>query len=377
VEKNSLRLLQTFGQSVWLDHFDRGMLSSGELADLIANDGLRGVTSNPAIFDKAFAASDIYDESIRAMAFRGKGISEMYEALTVADVRMAADLFRPLHDDSGGRYGFVSLEVNPHLAHYTDGTIAEARRLWAALDRPNVFIKVPATIEGLPAIQQLIADGINVNVTLLFSVRRYLEVAEAYIAGLERLVASGRPPTTVSVASFFLSRIDLLVDARLAELKKQKDPRAEQAAALRGEIAVASARQAYHLYKQIFSAERFQGLAAQSARRQWLLWASTGTKDPASPPLKYVEPLIGPETINTMPPGTLAAYRQHGRPAARLEEAGEESGQKLRLLAELGIDLEQISHQLEEEGIDKFVQPYDNSLATLRYKALALREPVA
>jgi transaldolase len=374
---NPLRRLQAYGQSVWLDHFDRQMLYSGELAGLLENDGLRGVTSNPAIFDKAFAESVAYDEPIRAMAWKGRGINEIYEALTVEDVRMAADLFRPLHEESGGRYGFVSLEVNPHLAHDVEATIGEARRLWAALDRPNVFIKVPATMEGLPAIQQLIADGININITLLFSLDRCRRVAEAYITGLERLAAGGRPPKVASVASFFLSRIDLLVDARLEEVMRENGARGEQAAALRGQIAIACAKQAHQLYKQIFKAERFQKLAVQGARQQSLLWASTGTKHPEYSAIRYIEPLIGPDTISTMPPQTLAAYRQQGRPAARLEEGLAEADLHLRQLAELGIDLEQIARQLEEEGIDKFVRPYDNSLWSLRHKAIALREPVA
>jgi transaldolase len=374
---NPLRRLQAFGQSVWLDHFDRQMLYSGELTGLIENDGLRGVTSNPAIFDKAFAESFAYDEPIRAMAWKGWGIGEIYETLTVEDVRMAADLFRPLHEESGGRHGFVSLEVNPHLARNIEGTIAEARRLWASLDRPNVLIKVPATAEGLPAIQQLIADGVNVNVTLLFSLERYRQVAEAYIAGLERLVAGGRPPRAVSVASFFLSRIDVLVDGLLDYLVSANGARGEQAAGLRGRIAVASAKQAYQLYKQIFQAERFQKLAVQGARPQSLLWASTGTKDPAYSPIRYIEPLIGTDTISTMPPLTMAAYRQYGEPAARLEEDLEEADRHLRQLAGLGIDLGRIALQLEEEGIDKFVTPYDNSLWTLRHKVIAMREPVA
>jgi transaldolase len=374
---NPLLQLQSFGQSVWLDHFDRRMLFSGELKALIENDGLRGVTSNPAIFDQAFSAGEEYDETIRSLAWKGIPVPEIYEAITVEDVRLAADLFRPLYDESGEHHGFVSLEVNPHLARDTEGTINEARRLWAALDRPNVFIKVPATPEGLPAIQQLIADSINVNVTLLFSLERYRQVAEAYITGLERLTASGRPPKAISVASFFLSRIDLLVDGRLDQLLEESGGKNDQATALRGEIGISAAKQAYQLHRQIFNAERFQKLAVQAARPQQLLWASTGSKDPAYPVTKYVESLIGPDTINTMPPRTLAAYRQQGSPAARLEEGVEESGRKLHQLAELGFDFEQIGRQLEEEGIDKFIRPYDNSLATLRYKARMLREPVA
>jgi transaldolase len=374
---NPLRRLQAFGQSVWLDHFDRRMLYTGELAGLIENDGLRGVSSDPAIFDKAVVESADYDETIQAMAWRGRGISEIHEALMVEDARMAAELFRDLHEESAGRYGFVSLEVNPHLARDVDGTINEARQLWAALDCPNAFIAVPATEEGLPAIEQLIADGINVNVTMLFGLERYRRVADAYIAGLERLAAGGRSPRVASVAGFFPSRIDVLVDARLEEVMRENGTRGKQAAALRGQIAIAGAKRAYELYKQTFTADRFLKLAMQGARPQSLLWKSTGADNPRYSEIRYVEPLIGPDTISAMPPRTLRAYRQYGRPAARLEDGLVAAGRKLRQLAALGIELEQMARQLEEEGIDQLVRPYDNSLWTLRHKAIALREPVA
>jgi transaldolase len=371
---NPLRRLQHFGQSVWLDHLDRTLIASGELTRMIERDGLRGVTSNPAIFDKALSGSAAYDADIRALSRQGRTTAQIYQEITAGDIRDAADLFSHEFKASGGQYGFVSLEVNPHLARDTEGTIEEARRFWIALDRPNVFIKVPATAEGLPAIQQLISEGINVNVTLLFGLDRYRRVAEAYIAGLERRAAAGRPLTVASVASFFLSRIDMLIDPQLEEIARQGGTRGERAAALRGEIAIASAKQAYRLYKEIFGAERFQKLAAQNARPQSLLWASTGTKNAAYADVKYVEPLVGPATINTMPQETMDAYRDHGQPAARLEDGVDNALLQHRALAELGIDLDQLTVQLEEEGIEKFNLPYDRSMEDLQRKTAALAE---
>jgi len=345
------------------------MILTGELKKLIDEDGIRGVTSNPAIFDKAIAGSDDYDSSIRAMALDGQDIEAIYQTLTVEDVQNAADEFRRLYDSSDGKHGFVSLEVNPHLAHDPAGTVAEARRLWQALDRPNVFIKVPATEEGLSAIQQLIAEGINVNVTLLFGLPRYRKVAEAYIAGLETRSADGRPLESVaSVASFFLSRIDVLVDQMLEQIMQNDSPRAELAAELRGQVAIASAKQAYQIYKEIFSGNRFRELAAKGARTQRALWASTSTKNPDYPDVKYVEALIGPETINTLPQETLSAYRDHGQPAARLEDDLEKAGRVLAQLAQLDIDIDAVTRQLEDEGVEKFNQPFDSLMQTLKEK---------
>ena len=285
------------------------------------------------------------------------------------DVQRAADLFRPLYDRVEGEDGFVSLEVNPHLAHDTQGTEAEARRLWQALARPNVFIKVPATKEGLPAIRQLISEGINVNVTLLFGLPRYREVAEAYIAGLEDRAAQGQPLGRVaSVASFFLSRIDVLLDPRLEKLAAAGGPQAQTAKDLIGQVAIASAKVAYTIYQEVFGSERFQKLAAQGARPQRLLWASTSTKNPAYPDVKYVEPLIGADTVNTLPPETLAAYRDHGDPAPRLTEGVDRAAGILTRLPELGLDLDQATQQLEDEGVEKFNQPFDSLMATLEGK---------
>jgi len=369
MSENPLVELGSLGQSVWLDYIRRKMIESGELKKFIDEDGLRGVTSNPSIFDKAIAGSDDYDEDIRKLAQAGKSVQEIYETLTVADVGAAADVFRPLFNREDGKDGFVSLEVNPHLAHDTDGTIKEARHLWQALDRPNVLIKVPATKEGLAAIRQLISEGINVNVTLLFGLPRYKEVAEAYIAGLEALAAKGEPLRRVaSVASFFLSRIDVLLDPQLQKIAQEGGPNATGAEELTGQIAIASAKIAYTIYAEIFGSERFKKLANAGARVQRLLWASTSTKNPAYSDVKYVEPLIGPETVNTLPLETLEAYKDHGHPASRLTEDVNRYAFYLQRLPELGIDLNAATQQLEDEGVEKFNKPFDSLMETLKEK---------
>jgi transaldolase/glucose-6-phosphate isomerase len=344
---------------------------------MIREDGLRGMTSNPAIFDKSIAGSHDYDDAIRALALEGKSAREIYETLTVEDVQNAADVFRPVYDESNGQDGFVSLEVSPHLAHDTASTIEQARHLWTTLDRPNVMIKVPATAHGLPAIQQLISEGVNVNVTLLFGLSRYREVANAYISGLEARAEQGKPLDHVaSVASFFLSRIDVLVDPMLEKLMKQSGPQAEIAEDLHGQAAIASAKVAYQIFDEIFGSERFQALAVRGARPQRLLWASTSTKNPTYSDVKYVEALIGPQTVNTLPLETLNAYRDHGDPATRLEQDGEHALRTLHKLAEVDIDLEQVTQQLEDEGVRKFIEPFDNLMDTLeKERAAALKTP--
>jgi transaldolase len=373
MSENPLVKLGSFGQSIWLDYIRRKMIESGELKQFIDEDGLKGVTSNPSIFDKAIAGSDDYDAAIRKLAQAGKSVKEIYETLTVEDVGAAADVFRPLFNRVDGKDGFVSLEVNPHLAHDTDGTIKEARHLWQALDRPNVLIKVPATKEGLPAIQQLISEGINVNVTLLFGLPRYKEVADAYISGLEALAAKGQPLRRVaSVASFFLSRIDVLLDPQLQKIADSGGPNAKGAEELHGQIAIGSAKIAYTIYQEIFGSERFKKLANQGARVQRLLWASTSTKNPAYSDVKYVEPLIGPETVNTIPLETLEAYKDHGHPASRLTEEVDRYASYLQRLSEFGIDLNQATQQLEDEGVEKFNKPFDSLLETLKEKQQAV-----
>ena len=326
-------------------------------------DGLLGVTSNPSIFDEAIEGSDAYDDAIRILANEGKNTEQICLALMTEDVGRAADTFKPAFDRLQGRDGFVSIEVNPHLARDVQRTVMEARRLWKILSRPNVFVKVPATLEGLQSIRQLIGAGININVTLLFGLPRYRMVADAYIAGLEDRVAKGLPIENISsVASFFLSRIDVLVDPMLEKTNT------EDARKLRGQIAISSARIAYQMYKKIFHSDRFQKLAALGARTQRVLWASTGTKNPEYSDVKYVEPLIGPDTINTLPLKTLEAYRDHGNPALRLEEDLEEAYRNIDRLAELGIDLDRVTRQLEDEAIEKFNKPYDSLMSNIEKK---------
>lgn len=367
---NPLKRLGAFGQSIWLDYIRRDLMAGGGLRRLIEADGLRGLTSNPAIFEKAIADSRDYDPEIRELALKGEGTEAIYEALTQRDVRGAADEFRPLYDGTDGQDGYVSLEVNPHLAHNTKGTIAEARRLWSALDRPNVMIKVPATAEGLPAVTQLTAEGINVNVTLLFGLPRYRQVAQAYIAGLEARLARREPVRRLaSVASFFISRIDTLVDPLLDKIIAQGGPKAALAKAARGQAAIASAKLAYQAYKEIFGGAGFGKLAAQGARPQRLLWASTGTKDPDYSDVKYIEALVGPETVNTAPLKTLDAYRDHGDPKSRLEENIGEARAVLERLAGAGIDLATVARQLEDDGVVKFNKPFDKLMAALERRA--------
>lgn len=363
---NPVMKLQDFGQSIWLDFLRRQLIESGELQGLIDNDGVRGVTSNPSIFEKAIAGSGDYDDAIAKLAAEGLGADEIYERLAVEDIQAGTDLFRRMWDRTDGHHGFVSLEVNPHLARDTSGTIEEARRLWRDVDRPNVLIKVPATKEGLPAIQQLIAEGINVNVTLLFGLPRYREVAEAYIAGIEERVSRGEPVYRItSVASFFLSRIDVLVDSMLKAKTRGEGREAQIAGKLYGQVAIASAKTAYQMYKEIFGTSRWRKLADHGARVQRLLWASTSTKNPEFRDVKYVEALIGPETINTVPMETLDAWRDHGDPRETLEEDLEDAAEVLDLLPEVDIDIDNVTAQLVDEGIEKFNDPFDDLMETL------------
>jgi transaldolase len=362
--------LGTLGQSIWLDYIRRDLIASGGLRRLIDGDGLRGMTSNPSIFEKAIVESHDYEADIQSMALEGKGAKEIYEALSQRDVQSAADEFRPIYDRTDGKDGYVSLEVNPHLAHDPKGTIEEARRLWAALNRPNVFIKVPATDEGLSAIQQLISEGININVTLLFGLPRYRQVAEAYIAGVEARLAQGKPAKHIaSVASFFVSRIDALVDPMLQPIVAQGGRTADVAKEALGQVAVASARMAYQIYKEIFGSDRFGKLTEKGARVQRLLWASTGAKNPGYSDVKYVEALIGPDTVNTAPLATLNAYRDHGEPQARLERDIAEAARILERLPELGISIDTITQQLEDEGVEKFNKPFDKLMETLTLRS--------
>jgi len=372
VKPNPLLDLEALGQSIWIDFIRREMTSSGELERFIRDDGVSGVTSNPSIFEKAIAESHDYDEAIHALTAEEKTAEEIYQHLTVEDIQLVAALLRPTYDRTGGRDGFISLEVSPLLAHDTQGTMEEARRLWALVDRPNCMIKVPGTREGLPAIEQLTAEGVNVNITLLFGLPRYREVVEAYLAGLERLAAQGKDLEQVaSVASFFLSRIDTLLDPILEKKVASGGDPADVAARLQGQVAIASAKVAYQIYNEIFGSDRFRKLQDQGARTQKLLWASTSTKNPAYSDTKYVEPLIGLDTINTMPAETLEAYRDHGHPKQTLGEDLAPAHQALHDLASIGIDLNQITQQLEDEGVEKFSSALQRLMAALEEKQTA------
>ena len=347
------------GQSIWLDYIRRAFIESGELQDVI-DKGVRGVTSNPAIFEKAIAGSSDYDDALRRLANTDRSAEAIYEALAIEDIQRAADHLRPVYDATDGSDGFVSLEVSPDLAHDTEGTIAEAKRLFAAVDRPNVMIKVPATPAGIPAIEALIAQGLNINVTLMFSLDHYDAVAEAYISGLEKLVANGGDPAqAASVASFFLSRIDVAVDEKLEE---------KGITELQGKIAIANAKVTYQRYQETFAGGRWEALAEQGARVQRVLWASTSTKNPAYPDTMYVDNLIGPDTVNTVPPKTLSAFLDHGTAAPTVTEGLDEARAHLERLAEVGIDLDEITEALQEEGVEKFAKPFNSLMKTIEEK---------
>jgi transaldolase len=366
---NPLLGLRALGQSVWIDYIHRDLLAGGGLQRLIEQDGVCGMTSNPAIFEHAIAASSSYDAEIRALAAAGHSPHEIYEALSQRDVQQAADQFRAVYDATRGSDGYVSLEVNPHLAHDSAGTVAEGKRLWQALDRPNVFIKVPATVAGLTAIRELIGEGINVNVTLLFGLQRYRAVIDAYLEGLEARLRRGlRLASVACVASFFVSRIDTLVDPLLDALIVAGDARAREARAARGRVAIANAKLAYQMHRHVFAHERFHVLAARGARVQRLLWASTSTKDPLFSDVKYVEALIGVDTIDTIPLETLDAYRDHGQPEPRLTLDLHEARSVIEGLGALGIDFDAVTAQLEVEAIAKFNAPFDKLIASIAAK---------
>jgi transaldolase len=359
---NPLVRLGALGQSPWYDFITRDLVTSGELARLIAEDGLLGMTTNPTIFEKAIAGSGMYDDAIRRHAAEGQSPGQVFEALAVADVRAACDHFRPVYDRTSGRDGFVSIEVAPTLANDTEATVEEAERLWGAVGRPNAMIKIPGTRAGLPAVTRCIADGINVNVTLLFSVQRYEEVISAYEAGLELRAKRGLPLDRIaSVASFFVSRVDSKVDPML--------DRAGDPAGLRGRIAVANACLAYRTFERATAQPRWEALAARGARVQRPLWASTSTKDPRYPDLHYVEPLIAPRTVTTLPPETFAAYRDHGNPEVRIHAGIASAEGQLGRLADGGIDLPAVTAELEAEGVAKFAQSYQSLLAAVEAKA--------
>jgi len=359
------RLWEEQGQAVWLDFIERSLLTSGGLTRLVVEDGVRGVTSNPSIFQNAIEGSDAYDEAVTELIARGARLSttDLYEALAIADIQAAADVLRPLWEESDRGDGFVSLEVSPHLARDTEGTVVEAQRLWTTVGRPNLMIKVPATAEGIPAIQRLIAKSINVNATLIFSLKHYEGVANAYLQGLE---TCSEPAAVASVASFFISRVDSKVDAAL-EAKGTPE-----ALALMGETAVANAKIAYRRFEELFRGEAFAGLAERGARVQRPLWASTSTKNPAYPDVIYVEGLIGPDTVNTLPVATLDAYRDHGNPCASLRVDIADAEAHLACVSEQGVDLEAVTEKLQVEGVAAFASSFDQLLAALE-EAMRLR----
>ena len=368
---NPLVELTKTGQSIWHDGIDRELITSGELKRLIEEDGLRGVTSNPTIFEKAIDISDDYSDQLREQAGRQKSASEIYEALAVRDIQMAADLLAPVFEKTDGTDGFVSLECSPLLAHNTAATIEEVRYLWRVLDRKNVMIKIPATSEGFPAIEQCIYEGININITLIFSLASYKKTIEAYLRGLERRVAEGKPVDRIaSVASFFVSRIDTAVDKRLQERiaragsEKEKD----KLESLLGRIAIANAKMAYQIFKEVFHGERFATLITQGARVQRPLWASTSTKNPAYSDVYYVEALIGPETVNTLPPATLKAFRDHGRVKLSLEENLEGEGAVLARLEEVGISLDKATQQVLDEGVTLFSRSFEKLMRSIQLR---------
>ncbi|MDX6692731.1 MAG: transaldolase / glucose-6-phosphate isomerase [Blastocatellia bacterium] len=371
---NNLLEVMKLGQSIWFDNIRRAMISGGDLQKLVEEDDLRGVTSNPTIFEKAIIGSTDYDEQFRALAESGKSTTEIYEALVMDDIGRAADILRPVYDRTNALDGYISLEVDPRLAYDTARTIDDAERLFKTLNRPNVMIKIPASQEGLPAIEESIYRGININITMIFSIENYLQVAESFIKGLERRVAEGKSIERIaSVASFFVSRVDTAIDADLdkrASAASSPEER-QKLEGLRGRAAIANAKLAYQKFNEIFKGERFAALTARGAQVQRCLWASTGTKNPQYSDVLYVENLIGPETVNTIPPTTYTAFQEHGRVRLTLEEEVDESRALVAQLAELGIDLAAVTNKLQQDGLKAFVGSFDALLKAIETKHAA------
>ena len=364
---NPLEQLLQCGQSVWLDSISRDLIKSGQLQRLVTEDKLHGLTSNPTIFEQAIGHSDAYDNALRQLLRANEKQTEktLFEALAIEDIRMAADVLRSVYDETHGGDGYVSLEVSPHLARDTGGSIAEAKRLWQAVERPNLMIKIPGTPEGIPAIEQLISEGINVNVTLMFSLRHYDAVARAYITGLERRDAyspGGNKIWPVSVASFFVSRVDNVIDPMLEKIGTQ------EALALRGKIAIANAKLAYQRFRETFYGEPFDSWRKKGVHVQRPLWASTSTKNPAYSDVLYVEELVGPDTVNTLPLKTLEAFRDHGRVSETLGKGLAQAEADVAQLKKLGIDLNAVTEKLQNDGVDSFAASYDKLLASLKKK---------
>jgi transaldolase len=372
---NPLKDLLKFGQSVWLDYIRRDLLTSGELKRFIEEDGLRGMTSNPTIFEKAITGGKLYDDLLNSLQSRtdldAKG---RYEILAIRDIQDAADILRPVYDSSKRRDGYVSLEVSPYLARDTKGSLEEARRLWKAVGRENVMIKIPGTAEGLPAIQQALSEGININVTLLFAQEVYVKVAEAYIAGLEQFAKNGGDVSRMaSVASFFISRIDSAVDAIIeTKLKASKDAREqEQLKSIQGKVAIANGKQTYEKYQEIFSTDRWKKLAAKGAQTQRVLWASTSTKNPAYRDVLYVEELIGPDTVDTIPPATFDAFRDHGKLRQSLTEDLASAHKTMETAPKVGISMKEVTDKLTDDGVRLFSEAFDKLLAAVENSSKA------
>ncbi len=363
---NRAHELFKLGQSLWYDNIQRRLLENGEMAGMIERGEIRGVTSNPSIFEHAIAKSNDYDDDLLPLLKQGKTGTEIFEELAFDDIMTTADLFRPLYDSSLGGDGYVSLEVNPNLARDTKTTMREAQRLWERVNRPNLMVKIPATSEGIPAIEKSIADGLNINITLIFSRQRYAEVMEAYLSALEARAQRGEPLDCIaSVASFFVSRIDTKIDGWLEGIIKQEGPNAALAAKLKGKAAIANAKLAYRLFRETFGSERFAKLKAKGARVQRPLWASTSTKNPSYPDLLYVDGLIGADTVNTVPPQTLAAFLDHGSVKPTLELNLDETQQVLADLDKVGISLDQATQELEEEGVAAFSKAFNDLVAAI------------
>lgn len=374
---NNLLEIESLGQSIWMDNLTRDLIQSGELKQMIETRGLRGITSNPAIFEKAIAGNKMYDADIEAGIKAGKPTLEIYESLIFDDIRHACDIFRPIYEESGGLDGYISIEVPPTIAHDAESTIQEARRYYREIGRPNVMIKIPGTPEGLIAVEQAISEGINVNVTLLFSVQSYVETAWAYIRGLEKRAAAGHDISKISsVASFFLSRIDSMIDDQLeAKIKGVDSPEiAEKLKAVEGKVAIANAKIAYQEYKKIIQSDRWQALAEKDANVQRLLWASTSTKNPNYSDVMYVDELVGPDTVNTLPPSTIEACFDHCDVASRIESDVDSAYKLIESLKDpdINVNLDQVMDDLLSEGIDKFVQPFNSLMKSLEDKVQRL-----
>ncbi|MGL5940497.1 MAG: transaldolase [Waterburya sp.] len=371
-----LEIENKYGQSIWMDNLSRNIIESGELQQAIADKGIRGITSNPAIFEKAIAGNQVYDSAIEAGIEAHKSVQEIYEDLVFTDIRNACDIFMPVYQETDGLDGYVSIEVPPNLAKDTASTIREARRYYQTIDRPNLMIKIPGTPEGLPAVEQAISEGMSINVTLLFAVQSYVDTAWAYIRGLEKRAAAGEDISKIaSVASFFLSRIDSNIDSRIdSKLESAGDDAKAKLNNIKGKVAIANAKIAYQKYKEIFGSDRWQALAAKGAKVQRLLWASTSTKNPAYKDVMYVDELVGVDTVNTLPPETIDACVDHCSPGNRIETDLDQAQQVIDGLKDsaVDIDLDAVMDELLEEGIDKFIKPFESLMSSLETKVKQL-----